>query len=514
MQFGKGPAWLDHAVFYEIYPQSFLDTNADGIGDLEGIIQKLDYIRSLGCNAIWMNPCFESPFGDAGYDVSDYYSIAPRYGTNRDMQRLFEAAHSRGIRVFLDLVPGHTSIEHKWFRESCRAERNAYTDRYVWTNDNRETPGNMGYLRGISERNGTCAFNYYSFQPALNYGYYQPDPEKPWQQSMDAPGPQATVHEMESIMRFWLDMGCDGFRVDMAMSLVKGDPDEEGTIRLWQHFREFYDREYPDCALISEWGNPEHSLRGGFHMDFLLHFGPSHYLDLFRGPAPYFSRQGNHSLRAFMEKYLEYARQAGDTGMICIPSGNHDMDRMARHLSQDEMKLAFLFLMTMPGVPFLYYGDEIGLRYLENLKSKEGGYQRTGARTPMQWDHTTNAGFSQAAPHKLYLPVDTSSDRPTVEEQEADPDSLLHTVRTLIHLRLQEAALGNRAGFELVSDALPLVYQRGTDAGKALVILNPSMEPVCWNARGTLLYQQGDVEPDGHDGWRLESGAGCILRVL
>jgi maltose alpha-D-glucosyltransferase/alpha-amylase len=249
-------------------------------------------------------------------------------------------------------------------------------------------------------------------------------------------------------------------------------------------------------------------------MDFLLHFGPSHYLDLFRGPAPYFSRQGNHSLRAFMEKYLEYARQAGDTGMICIPSGNHDMDRMARHLSQDEMKLAFLFLMTMPGVPFLYYGDEIGLRYLENLKSKEGGYQRTGARTPMQWDHTTNAGFSQAAPHKLYLPVDTSSDRPTVEEQEADPDSLLHTVRTLIHLRLQEAALGNRAGFELVSDALPLVYKRGTDAGKVIVILNPSMEPICWNARGTLLYQQGDVEPDGHDGWRLESGAGCILRVL
>lgn len=123
--------WLDNAVFYEIYPQSFNDTNADGIGDFQGIIEKLDYIKELGCNAIWINPCFLSPFGDAGYDVADYCRVAPRYGTNEDLKRVFEEAHKRDMHVLLDLVPGHTSVEHPWFKESMKADRNEFTDRYV-----------------------------------------------------------------------------------------------------------------------------------------------------------------------------------------------------------------------------------------------------------------------------------------------------------------------------------------------------------------------------------------------
>ena len=150
------PKWLDNAVFYEIYPQSFLDTNADGIGDFQGIIRKLDYIRELGFNALWINPCFLSPFGDAGYDVADYYTVAPRYGTNEDLKQLFAEAHKRGIRVLLDLVPGHTSVEHKWFRESMKPEQNAFTHRYVWTDSVWEAPENMGCLRGISQRDGAC----------------------------------------------------------------------------------------------------------------------------------------------------------------------------------------------------------------------------------------------------------------------------------------------------------------------------------------------------------------------
>ena len=138
--------WLDNAVFYEIYPQSFNDTNGDGIGDFNGIIEKLDYIKELGCNAIWTNPCFESPFGDAGYDVSDYCKAAPRYGTNEDLKRVFEEAHKRGIHVLLDLVPGHTSVEHKWFRESMKAEKNEFTDRYVWTDSIWEEPQGMGCI--------------------------------------------------------------------------------------------------------------------------------------------------------------------------------------------------------------------------------------------------------------------------------------------------------------------------------------------------------------------------------
>ena len=148
--------WLDNAVFYEIYPQSFNDTNADGIGDFQGIIEKLDYIKELGCNAIWINPCFLSPFGDAGYDVADYCRVAPRYGTNEDLKRVFEEAHKRDMHVLLDLVPGHTSVEHPWFKESMKADRNEFTDRYVWTNNVWEAPEGTESGRNAAE-NGAAA---------------------------------------------------------------------------------------------------------------------------------------------------------------------------------------------------------------------------------------------------------------------------------------------------------------------------------------------------------------------
>ena len=215
------PKWLDNAVFYEIYPQSFNDTNADGIGDINGITEKLDYIKDLGCNAIWINPCFKSPFGDAGYDVEDYYMVAPRYGTNEDLANLFKEAHKRDMHILLDLVPGHTSVQHEWFKQSMKAEKNEFTDRYVWTDSIWEEPQGMGCIRGISDRDGSCAVNFFSHQPALNYGYYKP--EHPWQQSMDDEGPKATLEAMKDVMRFWLQMGADGFRVDMAGSLVKND---------------------------------------------------------------------------------------------------------------------------------------------------------------------------------------------------------------------------------------------------------------------------------------------------
>lgn len=359
--------WLDNAVFYEIYPQSFNDTNADGIGDFQGIIEKLDYIKELGCNAIWINPCFLSPFGDAGYDVADYCRVAPRYGTNEDLKRVFEEAHKRDMHVLLDLVPGHTSVEHPWFKESMKADRNEFTDRYVWTNNVWEAPEGMGSLRGISERDGACAINFFSNQPALNYGFYQPDPEKPWQQSFDDEGPQATLAAMEDVMRFWLNMGCDGFRVDMAGSLVKNDQEGKGTIRLWQQVRKFLDAEFPDAAMVSEWGEPDKSLQGGFHMDFLLHFGPSHYNDLFRCDEPFFSKRGKGDISEFVETYKTNYNKTAQKGLICIPSGNHDMDRLARRLQGDELKIAFAFLLSMPGAPFIYYGDEIGMRYVEGL---------------------------------------------------------------------------------------------------------------------------------------------------
>ena len=196
------PEWLKDAVFYEIYPQSFQDSNGDGIGDLQGIIDRLDYIRDLGCNALWINPCFDSPFRDAGYDVRDYKKVAPRYGTNEDLCRLFEEAHARGIRVLLDLVPGHTSDEHPWFKESAKAEPNEYSGRYIWTGHAFEGIAGRPYISGMTDRAGAYMLNFFASQPALNYGWLYRD--RPWMSAIDSPEALATRGDVEDVIRLWL----------------------------------------------------------------------------------------------------------------------------------------------------------------------------------------------------------------------------------------------------------------------------------------------------------------------
>lgn len=495
----KLPAWLENAVFYEIYPQSFKDSNADGIGDINGIIEKLWSIKGLGCNAIWLNPCFDSPFLDAGYDIRDYYTVAPRYGTNEDLKRLFEEAHELDIHVLLDLVPGHTSWEHPWFRESCKADRNEFTNRYIWSDNVWEEPYGMCALKGIAERVGACGVNFFSHQPALNYGCAKPDPKKPWQQSPNDPGPKATLEAMKDVMRFWLSMGCDGFRVDMAGSLVKNDEGRKCTIKLWQNVREFLDKEFPDAAMISEWGEPDQSLLGGFHMDFLLHFGPSHYNDLFRCDEPYFSKRGKGSVTEFVEHYKMLCEKTGGKGLICIPSGNHDMPRLAWKLNGDELKAAFAFILSMPGAPFIYYGDEIGMRYLEGINSVEGGYERTGSRSPMQWDKTANAGFSAARKDKMYIRLDESADRPDAASQMNDPASLWNEVKKLNELRMNNKALQSCAGIEFVSVGYPLVYKRKCAEQTVTVIINPADKPcTVENISGKILHTAcGKAEING-----------------
>ena len=487
--------WLNEAVFYEIYPQSFCDSNGDGIGDINGIISKLDYIQDLGCNALWLNPCYDSPFIDAGYDVRDYFKVAPRYGTNDDAKRLCSEVHRRGMHILLDLVPGHTSDQCVWFRESQRDAENEYSERYIWTSTVWENVGNivnvMGMTRGGTERNGAYLANFFNAQPALNYGFAHPDPDRPWQQSPDAPGPRATVEALKDVMRFWLALGCDGFRVDMAGSLIKADPDQSANISLWQEFRGFLDKEYPDAVMVSEWGQPDKSLLAGFHMDFLLHFGTSRYMDLFRTETPYFSREGKGDLETFFRIYkdnMEKTRylhpeskelpEIPDGGMMCIPSGNHDMIRMARSLDREEMKLAFAFIMSMPGVPFIYYGDEIGMKYVEGLTSVEGGYERTGSRSPMAFDDSENAGFSTAPAAKLYIRQDESKVTINVKYEENDPGSLLNEVKQLTGIRKEHPALHNRSDIRLLASGYPLAFTRSCRDESMLAIFNPSSRDV------------------------------------
>lgn len=474
--------WLKDAVFYEIYPQSFYDTNADGIGDFNGIIEKLDYIKSLGCNALWINPCFDSPFKDAGYDVRDYKKVAPRYGTNNDLYRLFGEAHKRGIRVLLDLVPGHTSEEHEWFRMSQKAEKNEYTNRFIWTDFCFQGAKGLPYIGGESERSATYILNFFKCQPALNYGFLKPD--EPWQLPMDHPDAIATREAMKDVMRFWMDHGCDGFRVDMAASLVKFDDEQKsGTSAIWKNVREMLDADYPDCALVAEWGNPPQALRAGYHMDFYLNHRDGGYASLMRDygmpndPKPdnsYFKKDAaDRDISRFLKEYEAWYQDTKDIGYISLLTCNHDTTRPRFNLDMDELKLAYAFIFTMPGVPFLYYGDEIGMRY-QMLPTKEGGYYRTGARTPMQWDGSKNLGFSTGCADALYLPVDPAADAPTVEAQDKNPGSLLNTVRAILKLRHDVEDLQADAEYETLcaGKGKPFVYRRG---GLVLAV-NPAGE--------------------------------------
>ena len=476
--------WLKDAVFYEIYPQSYFDTNGDGIGDIQGIIAKLDYIKSIGCNALWINPWYDSPFVDAGYDVRDFKKIAPRYGTMADAEELFRVAHEKGIHVLIDLVPGHTSEEHPWFKASSEEHPcEEYADRYIWTENAFCRGDGMPFIGGETPRDATYIINFFKCQPALNYGYRKIN-EPNWQQPIDSPAALATREAIKDVMKFWLGKGCDGFRVDMADSLVKNDGDEKlGTMEVWKDITTDVRKDYPDMALVSEWNNPGCALHCGFDMDFCLDWYGNSYSHLVRyykmdkagnvtTDDSFFNAGSANDPMGFLKDFLPKYEQRGE-GLYCMITGNHDCKRTSFNLSEEERKLAFAFLLTMPGAPFLYYGDEIGMNY-RWLPTKEGGYHRTGSRTPMQWDNGKNLGFSTAAAEKLYLPVDPNPGNTTVEAQEADPDSMLNHIRSVLALRRAHADLGNYTSFEVVhaqkGDKL-FAYKRGS----YLLAVNPGL---------------------------------------
>ncbi len=486
------PDWLETAVIYHIYPSTYMDSDGDGIGDLEGIRSKLDYIRSTGFNTIWMSPCFASEFEDGGYDITDFYRVDPRFGTNAQLVRLIDEAHAKGIRVCLDLVAGHTSDKHPWFRQSCEADPNLqYSDYYIWS-DSKESFPSKKFVASDAPRDGNYLKNFFDIQPALNYGYARPDPDCPWQQGYDDPGPRAVRQEIKHIMDFWMSKGVDGFRCDMAPSLVKGD-DENCTAnrRLWREMRAWVDEHHPGCILISEWSQPSRAIDAGFHIDLIIHnkWGKEMYRPLFcqtadKGtPTPcFFDRAGKGGVRPFVERYTEQYLATRDKGFASMPTCSHDIWRLNRfdRNTPDQLKTALTFFLTMPWVPIVYYGEEIGMRNIEDAPVKEGSQSsrnRSSCRTPMQWDATPNAGFSTAAAERLYLPIDPDPARPNVAAQTDDPNSLLSYVRGLLALRAATPALGTAGDWRYLSpvDApYPMVYLREADGEKYLVALNPS----------------------------------------
>lgn len=488
------PKWLEKAVFYQLYPQSFKDSNGDGIGDIKGIIGKLDYIKALGCDAIWMNPCFESAFRDAGYDVIDYCKVAPRYGSNDDLEKLFREAHDRGIRIILDLVAGHTSDQHEWFKES-RKKEGVYTDRFIWSNDPKAK--DEGYIFDGTERHEYFKTNFFECQPAINYGFAKI--ENPWEQPVNSPAALASREELFRIMDFWMSRGADGFRVDMASSLIKRDKDFVETEKLWTGIRGRFQQKYPEGVLISEWGNPEHAVRAGFMIDFMIHFGVKGYPSLFFNEEGvfhrkdcYFSPEGNGSPVEFVESYMKQLKAVDGHGYVSVPTANHDIQRprSGGRDSEEQLKVVMTFLLTLKGIPFVYYGDEIGMRFVSQLPDKEGSLlrgmkdiygnplgNRAGSREPMQWDKGVNAGFSNAAADQLYLPIDPRATDNNVEEQSRNSGSLLNLTKTLIKLRKENKALGNTGEIDFIYAAdhtYPLVYTRKAGDEEFLIAINPS----------------------------------------
>jgi maltose alpha-D-glucosyltransferase/alpha-amylase len=474
------PDWAKNAVFYQIYPQTFRDSNGDGVGDLPGITQKLDYVKSLGVDAIWINPFYKSPFRDAGYDVSDYYSVAPRYGTNEDAKRLFDKAHELGLKVIIDFVPGHTSIDHPWFKDSCKPTPNKHSNWYIWTDGtwfNGMDKYSSGFIQGYCERNGNYMTNFFWHQPALNYGWGDPDPEQPWQLTVDNPDVLALRAEMVNVLRFWLNMGCDGFRIDMAGSLVKNDPNHR-ILDFWHQVRTMLDVDYPEAFIVSEWSDPKVALQDAFHADF-LHWFPG-YESLWTCEDAFFRSEGNGSITDFLKAWLPQYKATLGKGYISLPVGNHDLARIRReNRDQRDVEQIFVFQFTMPNVPFIYYGDEIGMRQLDIVRNKEGCYGgRAGARTPMQWQSKKpNLGFSSSNSDKLWMPMDDSEDAPTVSEEEHDDKSMLSFTRKLIALKKNCSALKPDAEFQIVyakANSYPFAFERNGDGQRLLVVLNPS----------------------------------------
>lgn len=500
----NAPEWVNKAVFYQIYPSSFKDSNGDGVGDIQGIIDKLDYIKSIGVNTLWFNPMFSSEFKDGGYDITDFYSIDKRFGTNSDFKRLVEEAHKRGLRVCLDLVAGHTSDQNAWFIESKKGADLRYSDYYIWpdripddvkgkTKD--QISGLIGedsFVKSDTVRAPYYIKNYYDAQPALNYGYAHPNPAHAWEQPIDAPGPMAVRREIKNIIAFWMDKGADGFRVDMASSVVKNDPDKSGSIKVWQDLSSWFRAAYPQGVLISEWSNPKESSAAGFNIDFMMHTGKYNFSSLFfnkvggefEPQVSYFDKKGEGQLREWYNLYSEQYDATKGKSYISLPTGNHDIQRLnaGPRDTVDQLKVTMTFFLTMPGTPFIYYGDEIGMKFQTGLWNKEGSQgratkNRAGSRTPMQWDDTANAGFSKTDYWNLYLPVDKNPERPTVQKEDKDPASLLNYTRALLKLRASSAALSADGDWKLVSDLnqpYPMVYLRSSGTERYLVVLNPS----------------------------------------
>lgn len=506
--------WWKEAVVYQVYPRSYQDSNGDGIGDLRGLVTRLDYICDLGVDVIWLNPIYDSPNFDNGYDIRDYRAVHPDFGNMQDFDLLMEEAGRRGLRVLMDLVVNHCSSEHLWFREACTSRENPYFGYFHWwPAEKGEPPKRFSYFDPEGD-----AWTYVEAVDAWYLHYFaDTQPDLNWE------NPRVR-EEVYDLMRFWLDKGVCGFRMDV-ISFISKDPAypelpeayngdfityyAEGP-RLHEYLREMNDKvlSHYDCMTVGETpgvhldkaldfvGSERRELQSFFHFDLMT-------LDR-EGDEVFWMRKDRWSLPEFKQVHSLWDARFAEDGWGSIYLGNHDFPRALSRWGDDSPEFRYhsatllaTFILTMRGTPYIYYGEEIGMTNIRfeslddyrdinthnrlPLKLAEGFSQeefienekeaaRDNARTPMQWNAGDNAGFSDGQP---WLSVNPNSRKGlNVAAQEAKPDSILQAFRELVRLRKEHP--------EWVYDSYRLLwpehphiyaYTRGGDAS-FLVLLN------------------------------------------
>jgi alpha-glucosidase len=481
-----GP-WWKRGVIYQVYPRSFQDSDGDGVGDLEGIRSRLGHLQDLGVDAVWISPVFKSPMADFGYDVSDYRAIDPLFGGLNDLDALIAEAHARGLKLILDLVPNHTSEQHPWFVESRASRDNPKRDWYIWRDARPDgsPPNNWIANFGGSAWEwdaGTGQFYYHA--------YLKQQPDLNWRN-------REVRAAMLDVMRFWLDRGVDGFRVDVMWHLIKDDQFRDNPPNpAWragmpgsERLLEFYSTDRPEVhevvsqmrRVIDAW--PDRVLIGEIYL-------PLQQLVTYYGP-----NLGEAQL-PFNFALIKAAWTAEEIGRIIreyeklLPEGawpnwvlsNHDRPRLASRVGPAQARNAAMLLLTLRGTPTLYYGDEVGLEQVpippERVQDPWGISEpelgRDPCRTPMPWDASVSAGFTSGRP---WLPLNQDWKTRNVAAERADPGSMLNLYRDLLALRRSSPALSLGDYLELRASDGVLAYERRGGGQRMLAALNLTSEP-------------------------------------
>ena len=512
-------SWWKEAVVYQIYPRSFKDSDGDGTGDLKGILEKIDYIASLGIDAVWLNPVYPSPNDDGGYDISDYVGIQPEFGDMHDFDALLNALHDRGSKLIMDLVLNHSSDEHPWFAESRKSKDNPYRDYYFW-----RPAVNGGHPNNWTSFFGGSAWQYdEATQEYYSHLFSKKQPDLNWEN-------EKVREEIKKLMKFWLDKGVDGLRLDVISLISKRTdfPDAKtndfpATIRdyyangprvkeflnemrtdVWDQYDTFTIGEGPGISAeeAMDYLDPEKGLKLIFHFDHMI---------LDQGPGGRFDPVA-WKLDDFKTIFKRWDDAVADQGWASVFLGNHDYPRMVSRWGNDSeyrvesAKLLITLLLCMRGTPFIFQGDEIGMtnftlnsisasKDIETIngweQAKKNGMSeeeflsiankmgRDNARTPMQWSDDAHAGFTSGEP---WMSINSNKTEINVEVQENDPGSILNYFRTMIQLRRSNPVLVF-GSFEIVDtgDSSLFIFNRILNGEKWTVVLNFSSEEIPFN---------------------------------